>query len=155
MNQNPVLGLLKSAEIEFSIHTFEYLPGGGTARSSSMLGIKEGSVVKSLIFTTDDETPILVLMHGDKRVDTKKLAQIIGTKRLKSCAPDVAELWSGWPVGSTNPFILKSKMLILLEASILALDKIWINGGGRGLLVSMNPSDLEKVIQYKIVSVGT
>jgi Cys-tRNA(Pro) deacylase len=136
------------------VYCFEYVPGGGTARSSSSLGIPEYQVIKSLIFVIDHVRPVLVLMHGTKRVDTKKLALALGVKKVKSCSPEEAEYWSGWPVGSTNPFILKNPMQILVEESIFSLDQIWINGGARGILLEMNPNELPKIIDLNIVTIG-
>lgn len=150
-----VTNLLKIRSIDFALHTFEYLPGGGTSRSSSALGISESQVIKTLVFQTDDGKPLLVLMHGDMRVDTKALARVVGCKKIKSCSPEAAESWSGWPVGSTNPFILKNPMSIFAEESIFDLERMWINGGGRGILVSMNPVDLKSAIDFQMVRVGT
>ncbi|MCX6125434.1 MAG: hypothetical protein NTV34_11910 [Proteobacteria bacterium] len=78
---------LKIRRIDFALHTFEYLPGGGTRRSSSALGISESQVVKTLVFQTDDGKPLLVLMHGDMRVDTKALARVVECRKIKSCSP--------------------------------------------------------------------
>ena len=125
--------------------------GGGTSRSSSVLGIDEHAVVKTLVFETTDRDPVIVLMHGDCNVDTKSLAAAIGTSKVWSAAPAVAEARSGWPVGGTNPFALKTQMPIYMEESILDLHRMFINGGGRGILVELAPRDFVVVIKPTFV----
>jgi len=93
----------------------------------------------------------MMLMHGDRSVDVKLLAQQAGVSKIWSCPPNVAEEFSGWPVGATNPFVIKTPMPIYIEASVLDLPQIFINGGGRGFLVEMSPRDLERVVELRLV----
>lgn len=151
MSHNIVINYLTSLRVSFKTHRFEYVPGGGTARSSAVLGIAEHNVIKSLIFESDQRQPLLVLMHGDRSVDVHLLAQQIGVTKIWSCAPQRAEAFSGWQVGATNPFILKSEMPIYIEASILELENIAINGGGRGILLELSPSELIRVVSVILV----
>lgn len=151
MSRGDVLNFLSSQGVEFKTHRFEYLPGGGTARSSALLGFPEHNVIKSLIFESDHRLPLMVLTHGDNSVDVHNLARQTGVTKIWSCSPERAELFSGWPVGATNPFILKSEMPIYLEESVLELSKILINGGGRGLLVELSPRDLIRVVSLSLV----
>ncbi len=151
MRENPVIMLLQRHRINFSLHTFEYQAGGGTSRSSSLLGVSEHAVIKSLVFQDQMRRPLLVLMHGDRSVDASRLAEQIGVPKIWSCAPKDAEFMSGWPVGATNPFILKTSMEIYLESSVLDLPKIFINGGGRGCLVEMTPADLVGIVKPSLV----
>jgi Cys-tRNA(Pro) deacylase len=142
---------LAPQNIQFKLHQFEYQEGGGTARSSGILGIPERAVIKTLIFESDKREPMVVLMHGDCNVDTKVLAAELGVAKIWSCAPAVAESISGWPVGATNPFALKSDIPIHMEASVLDLPKMYINAGGRGILVELLPGDFLRVIQPRLV----
>ena len=151
MDASPVLEYLRKKGVPFIIHRFPYEAGGGTKRSSSILGVSEHDVIKSLVFETSSRSPILVLMHGDCLVNTEALAEQAGLTKIWSCAPQIAESFSGWPVGATNPFILKTAMPIFLEDSALTLPKIYINGGGRGLLIEMKPGDLLEVVQARLV----
>jgi len=151
LQETQPIKLLAEKGVDFSVHRFDYVIGGGTKRSSSELGVDEHAIVKTLIFETQDRSPLVVLMHGDLSVDTKKLAGELGVTKIWSCSPTVAENLSGWPVGATNPFALKTIMPIFLEASVMDLPRIYINGGGRGLLVSMSPVDLSRVVQIRLV----
>ena len=142
---------LEELGITFTLHRFEYREGGGTARSSSILGIQEHAVIKTLIFENDARDPMVVLMHGDCHVDAKTLALDLGVSKVWSCAPAIAESISGWPVGATNPFALKNDIPILMEASVMDLSKMYINAGGRGFLVELRPADFLRVIHPRLV----
>ena len=76
-------------------------------------------------------------MHGDREVSTKNLARQIGAKTVTPCAPEVAQKHTGYLVGGTSPFGTRKSLPVYLERSIIDLDRIYINGGARGFLVSM------------------
>ena len=59
-------------------------------------------------------------------------ARAIGCKSVEPCKPEVAQRHSGYQVGGTSPFGLRKAMPVYVEQSILALSKIYINGGRRG-----------------------
>ena len=68
------------------------------------LGVPEHEVVKTLVMETDKGEPLIVLMHGDRKVSTKELARVAGAKRIFPCKPEVAQRHSGYLVGGTSPF---------------------------------------------------
>jgi Cys-tRNA(Pro) deacylase len=136
---------LKANKVAYSEHEYEYVEHGGTEVSASSLGVSEHHVVKTLVMQDEDARPLIVLMHGDRKVSTKNLARQTGRKRIEPCKPDVAQRHSGYQVGGTSPFGTKKKMPIFLERTILALPKIYINGGRRGFLVGIDPKDLNRL----------
>ena len=133
---------LKANKIAYTEHEYEYVEHGGTEVSASALGVPENHVVKTLVMQDEDAKPLIVLMHGDRKVSTKNLARQAGRKRIEPCKPEVAQRHSGYQVGGTSPFGTKKKMPIFLERTILELPKIYINGGRRGFLVCIDPKDL-------------
>lgn len=153
----PALELLRSKGIAFTEHPFEYVEKGGTSHSSQVLGVSEHAVIKTLIFQTSESGQhhnVVVLMHGDLNVDTKKLAQALGSRRAFPCEPSKACELSGYLIGGTSPFGLKTPLPIFAEASIQDLDCIWINGGERGFLVSLTPQALKTAIPVQWINVG-
>lgn len=140
--------------IEFEPFTYKYEERGGTRVSSRELGVDEHAVVKTLIMETDAGEPLIVLMHGDKEVSTRQLARILAVKSVSPCDPKAANRHSGYLVGGTSPFGTKRAMPVYCEASILELDKIYINGGARGFLVRIDPRDLSKALNLTTVSVA-
>ena len=133
---------LKSQDVKYTEHLYTYEDRGGTAVSSRELGISEHVVVKTLIMQTEDDKPLVVLMHGDKKVSTKGLARIVGVKSVRPCDPKVANKHSGYVVCGTSPFGTRKVMPIYIEKSIFDLSEIYVNGGARGFLVCLSPQIL-------------
>ncbi|MCZ2089281.1 MAG: Cys-tRNA(Pro) deacylase, partial [Burkholderiales bacterium] len=104
-----------------------------------VLGFDPFSVVKTLIMQDQDARPLIVLMHGNRKVSTKNLARQIGAKSVEPCKPEVANRHSGYLVGGTSPFGTRRQMPVYIEESILELPRIAINGGRRGYLVAIEP----------------
>lgn len=143
---------LRGHGIPFSEHPYPYQEHGGTTVSARELGVDEHHVIKTLVMQDEAAKPLIVLMHGDCKVSTKNLARQIGCKSVEPCQPDVANRHSGFLVGGTSPFGTRKTMPVYVEQSILAIEKIYINGGRRGYLVGIDPQAIVKVLPAKIVN---
>ncbi|MET0519789.1 MAG: aminoacyl-tRNA deacylase [Burkholderiaceae bacterium] len=142
---------LRQQGVEFSEHVYDYVEHGGTAESSRQLGVPEHQVVKTLVMQDERAQPLIVLMHGDRQVSLKELARQIPCKKVEPCKPEVAQRHSGYLVGGTSPFGTRKTMPVFVEASILALPRICINGGRRGYLVGLDPQLLPRLLQARPV----
>lgn len=151
VSETPATRFLRKQGIVFTEHPYDYEEHGGTAVSARELGVDEHSVVKTLVMQDEAACPLIVLMHGDRKVSTKNLARQIGCKSIEPCKPEVASRHSGYLVGGTSPFGTRKTMPVYVEASILMLDKIYINGGRRGYLVGIDPQTLTVSLQAKPV----
>ena len=151
MADTPATTFLKAHEVAYTEHEYDYVEHGGTEVSASALGVPEHHVVKTLVMQDESARPLIVLMHGDKKVSTKNLARQAGRKRIEPCKPEVAQRHSGYQVGGTSPFGTKKKMPIFLERSILELPKIYINGGRRGFLVGIRPEEISRTLNPQLV----
>jgi len=138
VSETPATAWLKAHGVAYTEHPYDYVDHGGTAESARQLGVAEHAVVKTLVMQDDKARPLIVLMHGDCQVSTKNLARDIGAKAVEPCQADVAQRHSGYMIGGTSPFGLKKQMPIYVEASVLDLPRICINGGRRGFLVGID-----------------
>ena len=138
---------LMDNKVQFTSHFYKYEEKGGTSVSSRELGVEEHIVVKTLIMETETKSPIIVLMHGDKQVSTKNLARLMNVKTVSPCEPEVANKHSGFVVGGTSPFGTKKKMPVYIQKTILDLPLVYINGGKKGYLVSLNPQEIKRVLK--------
>jgi Cys-tRNA(Pro) deacylase len=152
VSETPATQWLKRHGVEFTEHPYDYVEHGGTAESARQLGVDEHIVVKTLVMQDERAAPLVVLMHGDRSVSTKNLARAIGAKSVEPCQPEVAQRHSGYLIGGTSPFGLrKDGMRVFVEASVLGLPRILINGGRRGFLVGIEPRVLTDVLGAKPV----
>ncbi|MBP6671628.1 MAG: Cys-tRNA(Pro) deacylase [Bacteroidetes bacterium] len=136
---------LRDNKIEFAPLLYIYEPKGGTAVSARELGVEEHRIIKTLVMETDPRNQFLILMHGDKEVSTKQLARAMGVKSVNPATEQTAQRVTGYQVGGISPFGTRQKIPIYIEASILALPKIIINGGKRGFLVEIEPQQIKRV----------
>lgn len=152
VSETPATQFLRQRGVAFTEHTYDYVERGGTEESARQLGVPEHQVIKTLVMQDERSRPLLILMHGDKQVSTKALARQLGVKSVDPCKPEVAQRHSGYQVGGTSPFGTRKAMPVYVEASVLALPSICINGGRRGYLVGIAPSVLVALLGAEPVS---
>jgi Cys-tRNA(Pro) deacylase len=146
--------VLHANRVEYSEHYYEYVEHGGAERGAQELGVPAAQVVKTLVMQDDSARPLIVLMHGDRKVSTKDLARQAGRKRIGQCPPEVAERHSGYRVGGTSPFGTRKPLPVFMQRSILDLPTVYINGGRRGFLVCIKTADLVRVLEPQLVDVA-
>ena len=154
VSETPATQWLRRHGVRFSEHVYEYEPHGGSAVSALALGVDEHAVVKTLVMQDEAGKPLLVLMHGDRKVSTKNLARQCGRKRIEPCAVEVAQRHSGYQVGGTSPFGTRKPMPVFVERSVLDLPRIYINGGRRGYLVGIEAAVLTRYLSAQPVDVA-
>ncbi len=150
--ETPATVFLREHQVAFTLHPYDYEAHGGTKVSSQKLGADEHVVIKTLVFEDETKSPFIVLMHGDKEVGLKALARQMGVKSVQPCKPEVAQRHSGYLVGGTSPFGTKKELPVYLEETIAVLETIFINAGKRGLLCTLAPSELIRVLKPTLVN---
>lgn len=150
----PAVRLLRQKKIAFEPHLYAWEEKGGTGRAAAELGVEEHSVIKTLLMQTDEKKALIVLMHGDREVSTKQLARALGVKQVTPCDVVTAQKLTGYMVGGISPFGTRATLPVCVEASIFNLPSIYINGGKRGFLISLDPQDLRAVLPVKDVQVA-
>ncbi len=152
ISETPATQFLRKNAVDFSEHPYAYEEKGGTKVSARELGVPEHDVVKTLVMQDAAARPLIVLMHGDCKVSTKNLARAIGCKSVEPCKPEAAQRHSGYQVGGTSPFGTRKALPVYVEESILALEKIYINGGRRGYLIGIAPQVVLEQLAAKPVN---
>jgi Cys-tRNA(Pro) deacylase len=150
----PATAFLKAQKVAFTQHEYQYVEHGGTEVPATALGVPERTIVKTLVMEDQDRKPLIVLMHGDRKVSTRNLARQAGLKSVEPCKPEVAQRHTGYQIGGTSPFGTKKPLPIYIERSILELEEIYINGGQRGLLVKIRTAELARVLRVSPVDVA-
>ncbi len=150
----PATRFLTSHGVAYEPHLYRYEEHGGTRVSARELDVDEHAVVKTLVMEDETARPLVVLMHGDLEVSTKALARQLGCRTIRICTPEVATKHSGYLVGGTSPFGTRKSMRVCMERTILELPRIYINGGHRGFLVSLDPKAAAALLDPTLVDVG-
>lgn len=151
VSETPATRFLRQHAVAFDEHPYDYVDHGGTAESALQLGVDEHQVFKTLIMQDERARPLVVLMHGDRKVSTKALARQIGAKSVEPCTPEVANRHTGYLVGGTSPFGLRKPMPVYHESTMTDFDRVYLNGGRRGYLVSLAPERVTALLGSKPV----
>lgn len=150
----PAVRMLRERGIPFTPHLYSYEEHGGARRAASELGVPLHDVVKTLVMETEERRTFLVLMHGDMEVSTKQLARVLGVKRVLPSQPATALRQTGYIVGGISPLGTRMPLPVYVEASVLRLHVMYLNGGKRGFLIAVTPGDLQKILPLTPVSVA-
>lgn len=145
---------LRQHKVAYTEHLYDYVEKGGTAESSRQLGVPEHAVIKTLVMEDEARKPLIVLMHGDCETSTRNLARQTGRKHIEPCSAEVANRHTGYLVGGTSPLGTRKAMPVYVEKTIMALDRIYLNGGKRGFLVGLDPKSLLPLLQAELVEVA-
>lgn len=154
VSETPATKFLRAHGVAFEEHPYDYVDHGGTAEAARQLGLDHHAVAKTLIMEDEKRQPLIVLMHGDCEVSTRNLARQTGAKSITPCTPDTAQRHSGYMVGGTSPFATRRRMPVWVEAGLLELPQIHLNGGRRGYLISLDPAALVQLLDARPVQVG-
>lgn len=152
--KTPATQFLDERGVKYAEYFYEYVEHGGAERGAEALGVPAAEVVKTLVMQDERARPVIVLMHGDRKVSTKNLARQTGRKLFEPCKPEVAQRHSGYQVGGTSPFGTRKTLPVFMERSITALPAIYVNGGRRGFLLKVPTSVLLKLLDAKLVDVA-
>ncbi len=154
----PAVHALRAAGVEFVPHFYAYVDRGGTRVAAEELHVPEFEVIKTIVLETQEQATarhgMLVLMHGDHEVSTKQVARFLGVKTIAPATEAGVTKYTGYLPGGVSPFGTRSALPVYVEETILILDRIYINGGKRGFLVEIHPTDLQRVLSVVPVNVG-
>ncbi|MFC2177046.1 Cys-tRNA(Pro) deacylase [Actinomycetota bacterium] len=150
----PAIRVLRTAGVDYTAHHYEYTPHSGASGGAEQLAVDVHSVIKTLILETTEGRPICVLMHGDREVSLKALARHLNVKGVTMADPDTARRYSGYQVGGTSPFGLRTAMSTLCETTIADQGSVFVNGGKRGFLIELAVADLVAVLNPEFVEVA-
>lgn len=131
---------------EMGIET-EVVTLDSSTRTSQMaadsLGCEVAQIAKSIVFTGDN--PVVVVISGDKRVDTKKLSAHQGWK-VRIANADAVRNGTGYVIGGVPPFAHDPGVVVLLDSSLARFDDVWAAAGTPHSVMRLRVSDLEEIV---------
>jgi prolyl-tRNA editing enzyme YbaK/EbsC (Cys-tRNA(Pro) deacylase) len=104
-------------------------PAPTAAAAAAQLGVEVGAIANSLIFATAEDEPVLVLTSGAHRVDTAKVAAMIGTAKLRRATPEFVRDSTGQPIGGVAPVGHPAPLRTLVDTDLAAFAVVWAAGG--------------------------
>jgi Cys-tRNA(Pro)/Cys-tRNA(Cys) deacylase len=146
MIRNNVTRLLDQRKIPYM--AFVYPPEKlGAEEVAALLGVAPEVVYKSIVVTREGRgKPILALVPGNRQVDLKALASVLGEKKVRLPSEREAEQLTGLQAGGISPLALLNRgFQVIIDASAERLEQMYISGGQRGLNIRLAPADLARL----------
>jgi prolyl-tRNA editing enzyme YbaK/EbsC (Cys-tRNA(Pro) deacylase) len=98
------------------------------AAAAAALGVEVGAIANSLVFDADGD-PLLVLTSGAHRVDTGKVAALLGVERVRRASPEFVRTATGQVIGGVAPLGHPAPLRTLVDRALDAYDEVWAAGG--------------------------
>ena len=138
---------LEKAGAAFTLHTYDYDPDAPRVglQAAEALGEDPSRVLKTLMAEVDGK-PVCAVIPSDCEVSMKKLAAAFGGKSAHMMKVPDAERLTGFVVGGISPFGQKKPVPTAIEEMALLEDRVYMNGGQRGLQVRLDPNDALKAL---------
>ena len=138
-----VAGFLEASGAEARIEQFAN--GTPTAKDAAdAVGCALADIVKSLVFRCDDRA-VLVMVPGDRRADSGKVASHLGCTEVRIARADEVREATGFDPGAVAPFPLPYVETVLIDRSLLSRELVWIGSGSDHHLVGLEPSELVRL----------
>lgn len=145
---------LAAQKVPFEVLTYDYEPDADRIgmQAAEALGVSPSIVLKTLMAEVDGKT-VCVVVPSDREVSMKKLAAAFKGKSASMMKPALAEKATGFVVGGISPFGQKKRVPTVFEAEAMAHEKVYMNGGQRGLQVHLTPADAVKAANAIVAAV--
>jgi prolyl-tRNA editing enzyme YbaK/EbsC (Cys-tRNA(Pro) deacylase) len=112
--------------------------------AAAALGVEVGQIANSLVFDADGE-PLLVLTSGAHRVDTAKVAAVVGAARVRRASPDFVQAATGQVIGGVAPVGHPAPLRTLVDRALAGHPQVWAAGGIPHAVFPISFDDLVRV----------
>lgn len=108
--------------------------------AAAAVGVEVGQIVKSLVFLVGEE-PVLILVSGPNRLDTRKLAALAGGPVGRADA-DTARVATGYPIGGVPPLGHPAPLRTWIDQDLLGHEVVWSAAGTPHHVFGTSPAEL-------------
>jgi prolyl-tRNA editing enzyme YbaK/EbsC (Cys-tRNA(Pro) deacylase) len=138
-----VLAALRAGGVEAEVRRFTTAVPTASAAAGA-LGCPVGAIANSLVFDADGG-PLLVLTSGAHRVDTGKVAALVGARRVRRASPDFVLAATGQEVGGVAPIGHPHPLATVVDVDLAAHPLVWAGGGDHHTMIAMTYADLVRL----------
>ncbi|MCU0921488.1 MAG: YbaK/EbsC family protein [Burkholderiaceae bacterium] len=113
-------------------------------QAADALGVALGQIAKSVVFRRlDDDQAVLVIASGDRRVDERRLATLVGP--VGRADAQFVKSRTGFAIGGVSPVGLLGEPTLLLDRELQRFDQIWAAAGHPNGVFRLSPQDLQRL----------
>jgi Cys-tRNA(Pro)/Cys-tRNA(Cys) deacylase len=142
----PAIVAAKRAGVRFEVLSYAHDPAAQSygLEAAEALGLAPASVYKTLVASVDGALAV-ALVPVDRSLDLKALADALGGKRAELAAADAAQRATGYVLGGISPLGQRRRLPTVVDAAALALERVHVSAGRRGLEIALAPADLVRL----------
>ena len=154
--QTKATEFLTASGVSFSVHDYEYAPGGGLIgmQAAQSIGADPGCVLKTLVVEVDRRTPVCLVVPADHKVNFKKVAALFDGRNARMMSPKKSAELTGFRSGGTSPFGQEHQLPVVLSDAAMTPSHVYINAGDQGLVVRIAPADAQKVVDARVADIS-
>lgn len=154
----PAIDAARKAGIHFKVHEYRHDPNAPSygEEAADALGLEHEQVFKTLIAVAEGNPAqlIVAVVPVPRRLDLKALASRVGAKRMKMAEGVDAERATGYIVGGISPLGQRKRLPLVLDASALRYEVIYVSAGRRGLEIELAPGDLVRLTGARTAAIA-
>ncbi len=143
---------LRTCGVDFKIHSVE-----GSTRTCQdaalQLHVPLQTIIKTIVFTDEKNSPVIAILTGDKRVDKRKLSAIVGASKIRIADPEATRNFTGFEVGVMPPIGHKRKILTVVDNNVMGQGSVYGGDGASNFLVEIAPHDIVRLTDAKIADI--
>lgn len=146
--EEKIIGMLKEQKIEYE--AVDHEPVFTNPAMAEALGVTEAETVKSLALMTKEKKMVVLVLPGNKKVEWKKAAADIGTKKVSFAKPEQVLEKVGCEVGCVPPFGQLTPLPIFMDDELIQKPYVYFNPGVHDKSYKIRGWDLKKVSAPKV-----
>ncbi len=125
-----------------------------TARdAATRLQVPLERIIKSIVFASQDDSPMIAIVTGDRRVDGGKLSAIVGA-RVRIAAADATKTFTGFEIGSMPPLGHRKRIATVIDRKVMGFSKVYGGAGTPDALIEIDPRDLARLTDAKVADIS-
>lgn len=145
MSDTNAIKWLRTQGVAFDVLEYTFTEVGADHAAAAVARPLE-MVCKTLVIKAAGNHYLLAIVPGDQRFDPRRMATAIRARSVDTAPPAEAEKVTGYKVGGISPFAQRRPLPVVIEESLLVLDRIIVNGGRRGVLIELNTAELVRLV---------
>lgn len=152
----PAVDFVRRSGVEHEVLDYQHDPAAPSygLEAAQALGIDPERVFKTLIASLADGRLVVAIVPVERQLDLKALATCTGAKRAVMAEPRAAERATGYVTGGISPLGQKRALPTVVDEAALALDKVYVSAGRRGLEIALAPADLVALTRAEVAAIG-
>ncbi len=121
--------------------------------AAEQLKIAVGGIFKSVVLTDPENNSYVVVVPGDRRINTNLVAKLVGAKKVKFASAEKVLEDTGYPAGGTPPIGHRKKIQVIIDEGLFAYEFGYGGGGRHELLLKISPNEIVNVTQGTVANV--